>query len=119
LVIGDSEASLRSAIAALEEIRDVKVILNLVGASEIDDDGLGALISCYARIEKSGGQIRLLNPPPHLNVMVLTKLDTVFAVLTDEQDAINSFYPERAVRRYDILEWLQEQDQYPSSDPPR
>src|ERR1700733_12702289 len=116
LAIGDSEASLRSAIAALAETGAVKVILDLAGATEIDDDGSGALIFCHARVEKSGGQMKLLKPPPHLDLTVLAKLDSTFEVFTDEQDAVNSFFPERAIRHYDILEWVQKQDPHPPSD---
>jgi anti-sigma B factor antagonist len=117
LIIGDSEANLRSATVALAETKAVKVILNLKRVTEIDDDGLDALIYCYARTENCGGQIKLLNPPPDLNVMVLTKLDTVFEVFTDEQDAVNSFFPDRTIHHYDILEWIQEQDQHPTPEP--
>lgn len=38
------------------------------------------------------------------------KLDTVFEVFTGEQDAVNSFLPARAVRHYDILQWVQGQE---------
>jgi anti-sigma B factor antagonist len=110
LTIGDSETILRNAIAVLAEERIVNIILNLADVKEIDDDGLGALVFSHARIVRSGGGLKLLNLPQDLSVMVLTKLDTVFEVFTDEQDAINSFFPERAVRRYDILEWVQEQE---------
>ena len=118
LIIGDSEAILRTAIVALAEASAVNIILNLAGVTEIDDDGLGALVFCYARIVRSGGALKLLNVPPHLSLMVLTKLDTVFEVFTDEQDAVNSFFPDRAVRHYDILEWVQEQEKRPAPDLP-
>src|SRR6266446_8469364 len=72
LIIGDSEAILRTAIVALAEARAVNIILNLAGVTEIDDDGLGALVFCYARIAKSGGGLKLLNLPVHLSLMVLT-----------------------------------------------
>jgi anti-sigma B factor antagonist len=49
--------------------------------------------------------------------MVLAKLDTALEVFTDEQDAVNSFFPDRAVRHYDILEWVQEQEKRPATDP--
>jgi anti-sigma B factor antagonist len=110
LIIDDSETILRNAIGVLAEGRTVNVILNLADVTEIDDDGLGALVFSHARIVRSGGGLKLLNVPQDLSMMVLTKLDTVFEVFTDEQDAINSFFPERAVRRYDILEWVQEQE---------
>src|ERR1700683_1031772 len=110
LTIGDSETILRNAIAVLAEERIVNIILNLADVKEIDDDGLGALVFSHARIVRSGGGLKLLNLPQDLSVMVLTKLDTVFEVFTDEQDAIHRFFPERAVRRYDILEWVQAQE---------
>jgi anti-sigma B factor antagonist len=112
VTIGDSEAILRTAIVALAEARAVNIILNLAGVTEIDDDGLGAFVFCYARIVRSGGALKLLNLPLHLSLMVLTKLNTVFEVFTDEQDAVNSFFPDRAVRHYDILEWVQEQEKH-------
>ena len=34
----------------------------------------------------------------------------MFEVFVDEQDAVNSFFPGRAVRRYDVLDWVQEQE---------
>ena len=119
LIIGDSEKSLRTAIVALAETRAVNVVLNFAGVTEIDHDGLGALVFCYARIVRSGGALKLLNLPPHVSLMVLTKLDTLFEVFTDEQDAVNSLFPDRAVRHYDILEWLQEQEKRPARDLPK
>ena len=49
--------------------------------------------------------------------MVLTKLDAVFEVFTDEQAAMDSFFPDRAIRHYDVLEFVQEQEKGP--DPPK
>jgi anti-sigma B factor antagonist len=43
----------------------------------------------------------------HIELLELAKLETVFEVFGDEQDAINSFFPGREVRRYDILEFIQ------------
>ena len=119
LLIGDAEKSLRTAIVALAETRAVNVVLNFAGVTEIDDDGVGALVFCYARIVRSGGTLKLLNLPPHVSLMVLMKLDTLFEVFTDEQDAVNSFVPDRAVRHYDILEWLQGQEKRPARDFPK
>jgi|SRR6266478_2150943 len=116
LITGDSEAILRTAIVALAEERDVNIILNFAGVTETDDDGLRALVFCHARIVRSGGALKLLNLPLHLSLMVLTKLDTVFEVFTEEQDAVNSFFPDRAVPHYDILEWVQEQEKHPAPD---
>lgn len=118
LTIGHSEALLRTAIAALAETRAVNVILNFADATEIDDDGLGALVFCEARLVSRGGALKLLNLSRlHMDLMVLTKLDTVFEVFTDEQDAADSFFPDRTVRQYDILEIVQEQEKGPAAVP--
>jgi anti-sigma B factor antagonist len=120
LIMGDSEAILRGAIVGLAGARAVNVILNLAGVTEIDDDGLGALVFGYARIGRSGGALKLLNLSPlHLSLMVLTKLEAEFEVFTDEQDAVDSFFPDRAPRHYDILEWIQEQEKRPAPDLPK
>jgi anti-sigma B factor antagonist len=108
LVIGDSEATLRAAIVALAEAKAVNIILNFADVTEIDVDGLGALVFCYARIVRAGGALKLLHLSPiHLSLMAFMKLDTVFEIFTDEQDAVDSFFPDRP-RNYDILELIQE-----------
>ena|ERR1700733_7273788 len=110
LTIGDSEMILRTAIVRLAEAKTVNIILNLAGVTEIDEDGLSALVFCYARIVRSGGALKLVNLRADLRLMIVTKLDTVFEVFAGEQDAINSFFPDRAVRHYDILQWVQGQE---------
>ena len=117
LIEGASEARLRAAIVELAEARTTNVILNFAGVSEIDADGLSALVFCEARLVSSSGALRLLNlSPRHLDLMVLTKLDTVSKIFTDEQDAVDSFFPDCAVLRYDILEFVEEQEKGPAPD---
>jgi anti-anti-sigma regulatory factor len=82
ITIGDSEATLRTAIIALAQARAVNIIINLAGVTEVDDNGLGSLVFCYARIARSGGALKLLNLPLHLSLMALTKLNTLFELFT-------------------------------------
>jgi anti-sigma B factor antagonist len=119
LTIGDSEVMLRTTMVTLAESGALNIILNLAGVTEIDEDGLSALVFCYARIVRSGGALKLLSLRPDLSLMILTKLDTVFEVFTDEQDGVNSFFPGRAVRRYDILQWVQGQEKRRGSKVPK
>jgi len=107
----DSEADLRTAIAALAEAGVVNIILNLAEIDGIDGDEVEAMVFCYAQIRKRGGTLKLLHlNADRLSLNVLTKLTTVFEVFTDERDAVNSFFPQRAVHRFDILEWVQKSD---------
>ena len=111
LTIGDSEATLRAAVAALTDAGIVKIVLNFQDVAEMDIDGLGALVFFEAHLLNRGGSLKLLNlSPGHLNLMVLAKLETVFEIYTAEQDSVDSFFPDRQPKRYDILEFVRQQE---------
>jgi anti-sigma B factor antagonist len=111
LKAGDLVSTLRSTIDALAKDHAVNIVINLAEVTKMDSDGLEALLLCYTQLRKRGGALKLarLNSE-RLSLSVLTKLSTVFEVFEDEQDAINSFFPDRAVHHYDVLEWVQEQE---------
>jgi anti-sigma B factor antagonist len=43
----------------------------------------------------------------HIELLVMTKLATIFEIFNDEQDAVNSFYPDRKLKTFDILDFVQ------------
>src|SRR3984885_13087331 len=109
LKAGDSESTLRSAINALARDNVANIVLNLAEVTKIDGDGLEALVLCHTQIRKRGGALKLARlDVEHLSLNILTKLNTVFEVFADEQDAVSSFFPARATPHYDILEWVHE-----------
>ena len=87
----------------------LKLILNLGGVDYIDSTGLGALVMCATTLRRNSGNIKLLNlTRRNIELLVMTKLATVFEIFTDEQDAVNSFYPDRKLKTFDILSFVQE-----------
>jgi len=85
------------------------IILNLKDVDFIDSTGLGTMVICYTTLQKAGGNLKLL----HLNrrnieLLLLTKLSTVFQIFADEQDAVNSFFPDREIKHFDILSFVQQ-----------
>jgi len=85
-----------------------RFIFNLREVDYIDSTGLGTLVICYTGLRKAGGSAKLLNlSRRHLDLLILTKLTTVFEIFTDEQDAVNSFFPDREIKRFDILSFIQ------------
>ena len=44
-----------------------------------------------------------------MELFVLMKLESVFETFLDEQDAVNSFFPDRSVQRFDILAFIEHQ----------
>jgi anti-sigma B factor antagonist len=110
LVIGDSESLLRTTLIALSGEGNVNIVLNFAEVKEVDDDGLGALVVCHANLRRAGGALKLLNlSRVHMELFISMKLSGVFEVFQDEQGAVNSFFPDRAVRSFDILEFVESQ----------
>ncbi len=46
----------------------------------------------------------------HLKLFLLTRLAIAFEFFDDEQDAVNSFFPDRELKRFDILNFVQQED---------
>jgi anti-sigma B factor antagonist len=111
LVQGPEVTALRECFNELEKAQVKNVILNFKQVDYIDSTGLGMLVAVHSQMEKAGGTVRLLGLSKRAaQLMVLTKLTTVFQIFDEEQAAINSFFPGREVKRFDILEFVQSQE---------
>ena len=112
LIVGEPVAALREKIRELCDTPSNNIILNMAGVDYIDSTGLGGLVISYTSLKKGGGQLKLLNlNRRNIELLVLTKLTTVFEVFDDEQDAVNSFFPNREIKRFDILSFVREQNE--------
>jgi anti-sigma B factor antagonist len=92
IVLNDGSAAVREALAKLHEAGANKILLNLAEVSFIDSSGLGELASAYNRTNKDGGQLKLVNLPARIvDLLRITKLDTVLIAFPDEPAALQSF----------------------------
>ncbi len=92
LRFGGSSVSLPSAVDSLLELGQHHILLDLERVASIDARGLGELVSTYVVVTKSGGQFKLFNLTQMLReLMMTTKLLTVFDVYENEAQAIDSF----------------------------
>ena len=111
LVVGEPIASLRERIRELCDGGRINIILNLEGVDYIDSTGLGGLVISYTTLKKAGGALKVVNLSKRtIELLVLTKLSTVFEMFDDEQEAVNSFFPNREIRKFDILAFVQQQN---------
>lgn len=109
ITVGQESGYLREQVAALAAAGRKDVILNMAGVDYIDSTGLGALVVSATSLRKAGGNVKLLNlNKRNLELLVITKLATVFDLFTDEQDAVNSFFPDREIKAFDILSYVQQ-----------
>src|ERR1700704_4711415 len=89
--MGDSATALRGAIRGLVAGGNKKILLNLAGVKYIDSGGIGELIANYTTVG-GGGQMKLLNLTDKVqDLLVITKLLTVFDVYENEPEALSSF----------------------------
>jgi anti-sigma B factor antagonist len=90
--IGEGSVALRDSIRNLADQGKKKVLLNLAGVKYIDSSGIGELIANYTTISRQGGQLKLLKLTDRVqNLLVITKLLTVFDSYDDESEALKSF----------------------------
>ena len=90
--LGEGNIELHNILRFLVEKGERRVLLNLAEVIYIDSSGLGELVAGYTTLQKNGGELKLLHLTDRVNeLMVITKLLTVFDVFDSEQEAINSF----------------------------
>jgi anti-sigma B factor antagonist len=90
--LGEGNLELHQILRNLVEKGEKKILLNLAEVSNVDSSGLGELIAGYATLQKNGGDLKLLNLTERVNeLMVITKLLTVFDAFDDEAQAVASF----------------------------
>ncbi len=109
ITLGDEVSLFRAAFEKLAALQEPKLILNMKAVDYVDSTGLGALVMCSTRFNQAKGVVKLVNVNRrNIELMVMTKIDTIFEVFDDETDAVNSFFPGREVKRFDVLTFVQQ-----------
>ena len=92
ITMGEGIVEIRNKVRELLDTGREKILLNLGEVGLIDSSGLGTLVSSFATVSSKGGQLKLLNLGKRLKqLLVITKLLTVFETYEDEPKAIASF----------------------------
>lgn len=92
--MGKDTVWLRHKLKALAERGAKQILLNMSDVTHVDSSGLGELVAAYTSVTKTGGELKLLNLTERVTeLMVITKLLTVFETFEDELEAVNSFTP--------------------------
>jgi anti-sigma B factor antagonist len=83
---------LKDKINSLLQQGNKKLLLDLGGVSYVDSSGLGQLVQVYTTTTNNGGILKLLNVSKRLSdLLVVTKLVTVFDSHDNEKEALASF----------------------------
>jgi anti-sigma B factor antagonist len=94
IVFGEESAALHDVVSGLLKNGQKKILLNLRGVDYMDSMGMGSLVGVSASVRKQGGELKLLNLSDKVaDVMQITRLYTVFDIMTDEAAGVKSFAP--------------------------
>lgn len=92
LVIGDAEALFKKTVSGLLEQGKVQLVVDCSALRYVDSSGLGSLVRALTTSQHEGGGTRLLGVPPTLHKLLqLTKLDSVFEMFENRDQALSSF----------------------------
>jgi anti-sigma B factor antagonist len=92
LDLGDATQLLHERINALLQKDRKNIVLNLGDVSYVDSGGLGELVRTLTTMRKQNGSLKVANLPKRVHdLLVMTRLVTVFDTFDDEGAAVKSF----------------------------
>jgi anti-sigma B factor antagonist len=107
--MGRGDVALREFGEHMLEQGNRQLIIDLAQVSALDAAGAGVLRFLFDEYQAKGGKLVLLKlEKVHAAIYEVARLEAAMEMCMDEVDAVNSFFPDRAVARYDILEYVEE-----------
>ena len=92
MTLGEGDELLKDKIASLASQGQRKVVLNMEAVPYIDPVGLGEVVRTYSTLKNQGGKLKLLNVSKRVfDLLIITKLHTIFDCYDQEGEAIRSF----------------------------
>jgi len=92
MTLGEGDELLKDKINGLASQGHKKLVLNLEAVPYIDSAGLGEIVRTYTSISRQGGKLKLLNVSKRIyDLLVITKLVTIFDSYEDEAEVVRSF----------------------------
>ena len=92
LILGDGDAQLKDKVHSLVGQGAKQVVLNLDEVPYIDSAGIGEIVRTHTTMSRGGGSLKLLNVTKRIHdLLVITKLVTIFETFDTEAEALRSF----------------------------
>jgi anti-sigma B factor antagonist len=92
ITLGEGDEALKDKINSLLMQEKKRILLNLADVPYIDSAGLGEIVRTYTTVSRQGGQLKLVNLTKRItDLLMITKLLTVFETFESESDALKSY----------------------------
>jgi anti-sigma B factor antagonist len=107
LTLGPEDLVFRRELTGALHAGTIRVVLNITDLQLLDSTGLGTLLFAAAEVRKAGGNLAIFNTHPAFSdPPEEAQLQTTMPMFSTEQDAVDSFFPGRAIKHYDILDFV-------------
>lgn len=91
-LVSTENGRVKEAVTTLVQQGTKQIVLNLGNVSYVDSSGLGELVACHGTATRGGGTVKLANAGKRIqDLLVMTKLLTVFDCHESEEAAVQSF----------------------------
>ncbi len=92
MVATENPGRLKDKVSSLIFQGEKRIVLNLGNVSYVDSSGLGEMVACHGSAVRGGGEVKLANAGKKISdLLVMTKLLTVFDAHDTEDAAVKSF----------------------------
>ena len=92
ITLGEGDEALKDKINSLIHQDRKRILLNLESVPYIDSAGLGEIVRTYTTVSRQGGQLKLVNLTKRItDLLMITKLLTVFETFDSEGEALKSY----------------------------
>jgi anti-sigma B factor antagonist len=90
--LGESKEKFALVMDELLSESGTNVLVNFAGINYVDSTGIGELVGYLNKFVEKNRQLKILKPHERvLKLLQITKLDTMFEIYNDEQQALQSF----------------------------
>ena len=88
----NTSPGIKKSLDKLLQAKTPKIIVNLSKVTYVDSSGLATLVEILKNMRSYGGRLRLTNLLPKVkSLFEITKLEKLFEIMADEQEAISNF----------------------------
>jgi anti-sigma B factor antagonist len=92
LTLGEATSELRRIIRELLAAGSTRFLLDMAGVTHMDSAGIGELVATYTAVNNAGGDLKLVHLGRRVHdLLIITKLYTIFETFEDETAALASF----------------------------
>jgi anti-sigma B factor antagonist len=93
--LGESKEKFARVMEDLFAEGGLNVLVNFSGINYVDSTGIGELVGFMNKFVENNRQLKILKPHDRIRrLLQITKLDTIFEIYEDEQQALDSFAPQ-------------------------